>query len=368
MVRLNHSFFYGVLLVINSVRDIYLVVDGPECIFDSVENVMAHDLFSTLLNPNGHRVFCTKRTAEEVIFYDGVNLKKKIPSLPAESILLYSMPFIKITDPDYTNLGLMQIENKEISDDLHKGFDETLNTLALNIETTPQIKKKNDVAIVGMFNHRNEGDSLGDVEEIKKILKHLGLNVVSIWPSKNLSHLKQISSASTIISLPYGRKASGTLAKKTGAKMLEVDFPLGIEGTNCFINQIIKGMKIKCIENNEEVQNCKKVVAKSLKWLENKSFLVVSDPAYAEGLGSILRNYSKRTDVLKLEGENTYDKIMNLSLNDYDLIIGNAYICNVANKSLEFGFPSEKTHFLTYRPILGYKGFVELINRIVNAL
>lgn len=120
------------------------------------------------------------------------------------------------------------------------GYSDLLFSLAKNIPTNdvPE-RKKTNIAIVGNLFDRNEGDCIGNVEELKNICTQLGLDVVSIWlDGGNYEDVLRANEAGTILSLPYGRKAAKMLAKRLDADLLELDVPFGIQNTISFIQKL----------------------------------------------------------------------------------------------------------------------------------
>ena len=104
------------------------------------------------------------------------------------------------------------------------GYQEALTALAAAIEAVPL--EPNSIAVVGMLLDRREADRRADYDELAGYLAALGLDFCGFFPAFDVvdsSQLKDIAPASTIISLPYGRKAAHAISKKTGAKLIELD-------------------------------------------------------------------------------------------------------------------------------------------------
>ena len=88
---------------------------------------------------------------------------------------------------------------------------------------------------------RNEADQLANVTELERLLTGAGLECVSVWLSgRDPDHLARARHAGVLLALPHGRKAATRIAQRTGAKVVEVELPLGLPATHAFVRAASK--------------------------------------------------------------------------------------------------------------------------------
>ena len=414
--KFNHTYLNGVYLAMNAIKDSYLLLDGPSCAYNKLHSIAkTHDLFSDLIRQNStHRICCTRVRANQSIVNDRSDeisrlLLRISKEKDCSAVFTCSMPMATITGIQYdlivnetqnkTKIPLIEIPSKSLQGDWLDGYEETLISIARKINFKENLKKTNNVAIVGYMFDRNEGDHLGNLKELQRIISGLSLNLVSVWLNGgSFCELQNIEKAQTIISLPYGRRAAREIAKKTKSDLIELDLPFGIKNTKDWISAIAKKLnrakeaKVLIEKEIQEIAPIVNLIAPD--YFMGKTFSFYGDPYLTHAITNSLMELGGKIDHAIIFGtpnsnknltfyntpsfqifyEPIYGDAFNIDTSKTDLLIGNSYIFNLLQTKnnqkpyLELGYPSFYYHCLITSPFLGFKGYINFLNRIVNNL
>lgn len=289
-------YLLGVYLGLNAVSDAGLVVDGLPCATVKADFIAGnHDLYSTLLSESGaHRVMCTgrppinpDRTPEKQI----AGIVESAANCGQFSVIvLTGLPFLKITGLDHEGLAagiggrapIAVVPSDSMGGDWLDGYAAFLDALARALPPAPGRRIKRSVALVGCLVDRLEGDSAGNLEELRRLLGFAGLELVSAWPSGgSAAELSRAARAELIISLPYGRKAARTLARRFGARLVETGLPAGLAGTRRWLAAVIRAAGLKGGLPKvylEEERRAAAAIAPALPALAHRRLLFCGDP------------------------------------------------------------------------------------------
>jgi len=416
-IRTNHPFLLGVYMAVNAIQDAYLVIDMNDCAFAKGLFFMGgHDWSSTLLDCEGyHRIAHTCTNIENVVMDRSDVISDLIFRVQGfekcSVVLLSAFPISHLTGNQF-DLIIRNIEKdlkkpvllippNSLSGDWLDGYSDTLATLARQIEMDNTEPEEDRVAVVGYMMDRNEEDHHGNLREMNRMLEALDLELVSVWLSGGqLSQLRNIGSAGTIISLPHGRKAAEIIAGRTGARLIETDIPFGMDNTGDWIMKIAStlGRESKAQQFiDREMMD----LIPMLEWVVPKVFL--HKTVYFQGDIHLLEGFHKLAYDLgcnvpllvgrgmekHFEGseyisglENTevlfepremllLNKIKSISENnEFDLAISDEFSLKLFpnSRKLIFGVPSETSHALYDSPFLGFRGCMCFLNKMANAL
>jgi nitrogenase molybdenum-iron protein alpha/beta subunit len=413
--RFGSSFMTGVYLGVNAIADLYLLVEGPDCVHMKTQYVQGnHDWLSTLTSVSGyHRVANTalhpahmSSSREEGL---SESLQRMVEHPAVAGVALTSMPMAFITGADYGRLAraasqaaqkpVYSIPGRSLSGDWIDGYEEVQAAMAAQVEPPPVRPPADQVAIVGNLFDRNEEDHAGNVRELERLLRGLGLEPVSIWyDGGKLERIRAIRDASTIISLPYGRRAARQVAKRLGARLIETGLPFGLGATETWIRQL--GDAFERRERAEQLiaTELARVVPR-LEWVvpyvfQNRQIGYVGDPFLLPGFVEYVRllgasvpfaiitnppTHAKRAlagselgvDLLIHPKMKTFLKFLlpRLKRGDAHLLVTNNHgIMPHDVALLEFGFPSMVRHALYDRPFLGFSGAMAFADSMSNAM
>ncbi len=413
--RQNYPFMVGVYLAVNAISDAFLLVDGPDCSHMKTQYVQGnHDWLSTLTDVSGfHRVantalhpFYMARSREPEIVD---MLGRMVAHEPAGVVLITPMPMAAITGVDYDRLArlaagdgskpVVAVPGRSLSGDWLSGYTLTLTSLAKGIDLSRAKPEPDTVALVGYLSDRNEGDHRANLRDLRRLLASLGLEVCSIWLSGgSFQELREVGRASRIISLPYGRRAARTLARRLDVPLLETALPFGLDGTSRWLRQIAaetgRTDRVEALIDEELTR-----VVPPLQWVVPAVFLhrtvsFIGDPYLLEGFLDLTAELgcrhgpmmvtaraghapelAERAAELGLIFDPTRKQMMShlepLHRNAVDLVVANSsgsHLMGGSTPVMEFGYPSFFTHALYDRPFLGYDGALAFIDSMANAL
>lgn len=408
----------GVYLAVNAIQDVYLVVDGPNCVFFRTAQIQGnHDWHSTLASCTGlHRVADTDCTTERAAVGDQRLLAERLKQVDAiegcRLILLTAMSPVALTGRQYDNvlaeLGgslkkpVVQVRSGSLTGDWLNGYFNTLEALAGQMEIDrPEDLRDEEVAIVGYLMDRNESDHRANLDEIKRLLEGLSLKMTSCWLSGDtVSDLTAAFRAGTVVSLPHGRKAAATLARRTGARLVECDLPIGLEATCSWLRQV-GGATGRTDKAEALIDSELSATVPKLKWilphaLLNKGLVLLgSDPYLLKAVAGAFDELGCRvalaacfsyrahqvepgpadTFLLNPDESDLMKDIARLKVEGvFHLAIANSrtvpLLTNLSGKIpfVELGFPSYYTHALTDNPFVGFSGLLKLVERLTNQM
>ena len=411
------AFTVGTYLGVNAIRDGFLVVDGPDCAYMRTQYIQGnHDYLACLSSVTGqHKVVNTALepgqamgSREEPL----VELFVEIASAAEVGCLLTtSMPMASVLGIDYdrlcrqagrrVNKPIIPIPGKSLSDDWLGGYEQTLDALARHIPLEDIAPGPEKVAVVGLLFDRNEGDCRANVAELESLLCGLGLEPVSIWlDGRNFENLGKIAEAGTIISLPYGRRAAKTLAKRIGAQLIETELPFGLPASERWVRQIAAACGRQEL-GETLIETCLARTVPSLEWVvpavfAKRRFAYIGDPHLLPGfvetvdlfggtLGfALVTNFSHHLtesgpvgNIKNLMVEPRTDSMVrflsaHLGPNRLDCVVTNSTCVDAMSPTdhaiVEFGFPSYNVHALYRRPYLGFEGALAFADTLANQM
>lgn len=406
------SFMVGVYVAVNAIADLFLLVEGPDCTYMKTQYVQGnHDWMSTLTSVSGTpRIANTALHPSQMSGSRERSLQEVLLAIASHedvrAVALTSMPMAFITGADYDRLTrdtalatgkrLFHIPGKSLSGDWLDGYSETLLSLAKQVELPAASPRPRSAAIVGYLFDRNEDDHLANLDELRRIFGALGIELCSVWLSGGtVEDLSDVQRASTILSLPYGRKAAQRVARRLGVPVVDMPLPVGFQRTEQFVRKL--GELFSVEERASAFIDAELAgLVPRLEWVvpfvfQNRTVGFVGEPHVLPGiydivsmLGATLRfalvtNRPSHAAGLSLPGTElvVHPRMKTLSRfmreqNDkggVDLLISNNVgITSLRGALLEFGFPSYLQHALYDRPFLGFRGAVALIDSMASAI
>jgi len=409
------SYLVGVYVAVNAIRDLYLLVEGPDCAHMKTQYVQgSHDWLSTLTSVAGlHRIANTALHPDVMSGsreHSLIETMQRIAGHPAvPGLAVTSMPMAFVTGADYqalvrqvaeqTGKPVVYVPGRSLSGDWLDGYAEVLLALADQLDFQGGSKARHKVAIVGHLFDRNEGDQVGNVAELQRMVSGLGLELVSVWLSgQGMADLHAARDAGTVVSLPYGRRAARRLAKRLGAELVELPLPFGLADSERFV-RLLGEATGRTAEAERFVDAELALVVPKLEWVVpyvflHRAFGYVGDPhllpglaSFLETLGAALRfavvlNRPTPTSPSQAAAPAGVEQLVHpktkamrqfvneqTSKHHVETIIA----CSAAqlgrNVALfDFGFPSMLRHALYERPFLGLRGALALADDLANCM
>ncbi len=414
--RVSLTFSIGVYLAVNAIRDAYLLVDAPDCAHLKTQFVQGnHDWFSTLTSTTGlHRIANTDLHPWKMVAArdDAVEqlLGRIAAHRPAGAALITSLPMATITGLDYerivrrvaaaTGKPVLDVPGDGLKGDWLDGYAVTCRSLARGLPLEGGSPRPGAIGIVGYLFDRNEGDHLANVAELRRIAEALGLSLESTWLSGGtVADLVRIRDAGVVVSLPYAREAARIVAQRTGARLVETDLPLGLQGTERWIRKVAEACEV--VHRADAVVDAEVGrPANRIQWvvstlLMHRRAVFVGDPHLAVGIADLAEELGMTVEswfvtnrklhaakLLERAGSaavvcdpqrNALNAALHplLSERRCDVLVTTSTCVNPGAPqaaTVELGFPSFYTHALEERPFLFGRGTVVLVERMMNEL
>jgi nitrogenase molybdenum-iron protein alpha/beta subunit len=433
--RRNHPYMHGVYMATNAVSDAILLVDGPNCSFFKTEHLFgAHDWRSTLLDAGGRqRIVNTDLHPDKVIVgHDerfSATLARLVDASDAGAVLACALPMAALTGIEYDRLIDQVVEDaaepcpvvpvpaRSLSRDWLHGYAAVLQAIAKEIDLPAPDPAPTRVAVVGHLMDRLEDDQRANVEELKRLMRGVGLELVSVWlDGGRYEELAQIARAGLIVSLPYGRQAARTLARRLDLPLVEAALPFGPDATRRMLMAVAEAA-----DRRPEAEHFIAAEQRELmlrwEWLVPKRTMhreigFMGDPHHMAGLCELasLLGMSVRLLVAyaaelpdlaapepegwpaEIHWEPRDSSVISDALmkptggRAIDLLIGNFHALHHVHglglhmdehtrakigglpRTLEFGFPSRGYHALYDAPFLGFMGARAFAARVADVL
>jgi nitrogenase molybdenum-iron protein alpha/beta subunit len=362
-----------------------------------------------------HRVINTALDPTRVLVSREKEIRDLLVQVSGEeevgAVLITSLPLATVLSIDYDRLcaearriadkPIFHVLGQSLSNDWLGGYAETLDVLARNISLEGAAPAEENVAVVGLLFDRNEQDCLGNVRELKRLSRLLGLETVSVWPDGgDFDELRRVKDAKTILSLPYGRKAARTLAERLHARLVELELPFGLRASERWLRQVAAAL------GREEragpvIEAELKNVLPPLEWVvpflfQQRRFGYIGDPYLLPGFlemieifgGStafaVVTNFAQHLD--DFDPADSIDNVMieprvekllefletHIASGQLDCLVTNSTCTEAARPDrhavVEFGFPSYNLHALYDRPSLGFRGFLAFADTLANQM
>ena len=408
--KLNHTFNTGIFLLMNAIPDICLYLDGPKCNYEKTMSIeKAHDMFSDIMQRDGyHRILCGGIGVERYIHNQTEVIFKQISKILEDKrfngVMVLPFTMSLATAFDYENI-INRLQNKYgspiffiSSETYEKDWVGAYDSAMLNVIQKLDFKKgkeeKEKVILVGHLFDRWEGDNLGNIKEMKRLLSGINLEVeVTLLDGRKLKEYPANINSNLIISMPYGKRTANYLSKKLNLDLLEVDLPIGLKSTEGFIkkiaaktNQEEKANKLITDELSSVIPKIDKILP---SYIINKNFIISGDQYLGPALMESIKELGGQTKKLIIIGDKLdnnivdcevlmapyYTEIYDMDISTIDYIVANSQIKNIMDyredeKKYNFvniGYPSEYFHCFTENAYFGFQGLLNLLNRIVNS-
>ena len=417
--RVNYPFFLGAYLAVNAIEDAYLLVDGPDCVFLKGMHIQGrHDLGSTLFDAEGnHRIVFTGSKGRETGEEARANMAEIVAEIGRQQgcgiVLVSSLtpcawPEERVSGDDpaagaaAVGANVIHVPGGSLEGDWLDGYGRVLSSLAQTVRPAGGSPADPDsVGIVGYFMDRREADHAANIEELRTMLAALSLDTVSIWLDGGpVRDLERIGEAATIISLPYARDAARGIAARTGARLIETDLPVGIEGTLRWIREVAAWYgREKAAETF--IDSRLSDLIPRLEWVVpqvflNRRFYISADPFLAAGLCDMVRELGGKVTGCTVTAREKHMAAISGKFSDQsftmvfeprenelkrelekvggggaDLYVGSSELQGFfsgAAACVELGFPSITRHAIFASPLFGLRGCLHLVQRIADEM
>ena len=420
-VPLNYvtPYFDGVYLAVNAIPDAYLVYDAHNCGYHKAEKIAgSHDLFSDLLRwDRMNRVVRTNIESREYIMGSDDKLSMKLRQVheryQPEVIFVARSNIVMIAGTDASmvvrdlqerfQVPLVLIPDHSVEHDYLTGY---LSTVTEFLNLLPFEGARDGETVVTLAGHlfdRHEGDQIGNVQELTRMLVGLGVRPGGVLlDGSPMAELRKLPRPDWVVDLAYDWDGAARLADRVGAQYLSSGLPLGLQGTQGWIERL--GATLGVEDRAEEyVDRELREIVPQLEWMlpryfVGRSVMIFADrlllphlSAFVSELGCHVSGVGC-TSVSYVRGaagasSHAIDSAPHLPLvpgeleaaveeaqrnGEVDLIIGNSLLRQILAHTgipfVELGYPANFHHCLHPAPYLGFGGVRVLVERMINAM
>lgn len=419
---LTPTFIDGLLLVTNAVPDTALIIDCANCGSDKFTMIGGlHDLGSSMTHwSRQQRARFSNIRADDMVLGTERKLRESVLELIAEKnprlVFLVQSSAVQLIGSDHdavaedieteTGVPILVVPPQPLSGDWLDGVAVALDTLAGRLELVDRDGDEDSVGVVGYLFERFEQDHAANVRELERMIEAIGCRMSRAWlDGSDTIASGAIGMASTLLAMPTGSRAASTLARRTGARVVECGLPLGIEGTGRWIRGVGEALgrgdlaeRFVDRELDQIVPRLERAVRRTFM---GRSAAVIGDPEQVEGLAELLGElgiavrlavpFGRREEVadhvtramatLQHPAEVLFDADFP-SVEDafrrlvgqkrLDFAIGSGGARDAAKELrlpyVEIGHPSYVRHALFDAPWLGYRGVLWIADTLFNLL
>ena len=308
-----------------------------------------------------------------------------------------------------TGVHVVHVAARNYDEDLYAGYALTIGTLLRRMDFGGGAarRKADEVCIVGNLFDRYEGDSIGNVAELRRMLAALGFRAPAIFFSgEPYAELCRAPEARSFLVMPHGASQLRTLEQlgPTGVDHVKTGLPMGLGGTKAWLR--IVGAHLGVADRAEafitsESARLKNHFEVARRQLGRRRFALFCEGERAAGLlathievgmtptlvGLLHLSAGGRAAVERELAEHygitlppsvrwlenpTPVAVRECDLGGAEVVIGTTIerelLVNEPKPWVEFGYPSELRHFLAPAPYLGFEGALRLLEQTCFAL
>ncbi|MGM0576059.1 MAG: nitrogenase component 1 [Myxococcota bacterium] len=304
-----------------------------------------------------------------------------------------------------TGVPVIPVNARNYEDDLYGGYAATIGAILKKLDWDEAEDREDVVSVIGYPFDRYEGDHQGNVAEIRRMLKMLGLRAESVLMSgEPWSQVEQVVHASAHVVLPYAHRQARVLKKRDQA-VAKTCLPMSLTGTQRWLEQVaeLAGVSSSRVERvvERERKRVRSLAEVAHRSLSGHRFAAFTDAPRAAGVIATLMEVGAVPEVVGVmhfrlggrerverELEETYGltmpedvhwledptpaEVAALRLSDCYFAVGTSIerellAHQVEGRFLEFGFPSEVRHYLFPTPYLGFAGYARFLQGVLQA-
>ena len=292
---------------------------------------------------------------------------------------------------------------RNYDDDLYAGYAHTLGAILRRLDFAGAAIRPDEVSVVGNVFDRYEGDQIGNVAELRRLLAGIGLSAPAILCSgEPFAQLSRAASARLHIVLPHAHSQTRVL-DQLGRDHLATGLPMGLQGTKAWLRAVAAATGGAARAEpfiEHELLAHKPLFEVARRALAHWRFAVFAEAPRAAGVVATLMEVGMvpevvgvlhfstggRADVERALAEHhglslpagvrflenpTSDQITAADYGGCDVVLGTTIereLIGARFPWVEFGFPSELRHFLRPHPWLGFHGALGLLEQVMHAL
>lgn len=410
----------GIFMLLVSAPDVWAVFDAPPCVPEIADRgMMGHAWRQRLLRRDGQdRLFTTSIEMDHMGALHDERLLRRLRRLIADgqrptAVMISEMAVSRVVGNDL-DLLTERVENAvgaparlvkfvSLNRDFLDSYDSGMVAMAEALPDEAFTGESDSVGLVGYLMDRPEADHLANVRELEALVGALGLPVSATWMSgRPLADLARVGESKWIVALPSGRRAAAKIASRSGATVIELPLPVGLDGTSRWLRTLGAALGRDAQAEDFIKQRLSQVVPLLTPFVTRlfagKRVAVIAEPGLAVGVDGYLRElgvdvigplYRCRRPPRAIAGTapipanrcdptvGSVQRLVKGALDDkarggLDLIICSSWEREVLAPwgvaFLELGFPSFFHRPLVDDPFVGFTGALHFANRLADKL
>jgi nitrogenase molybdenum-iron protein alpha/beta subunit len=386
--HLELPFLNGVYVAVDALRRCYLIVDGPYCVFTKAEMQYCHNLNCHLLPHLGHArvVHTASDSLKEEVASAVLDRTKMVERIFDQVCSLADADIVLTTSFDFhqllnfpleamaerfakdTSKLVCHVRSRSLGGTWLQGYGLVCETLAQAIPLQQGRRRRDAVAVVGYLFDRDEPDHRGNLEELRRMLHVIGLDLSTVWLSgEGLQALQSVQEAGLILSLPYARDAARILAERLGADLLEVDLPIGLQASEQMLQTVARHVGREELARQFLDKELASAVGDTQRHVlriisTNTARLVCNDPHLEQGLTALCGDLGLRIVDSSAPAEAGVLRCHELCFSP------TLSPPSPQGVHIPMGYPNYIDHPVVNTPLLGFAGFRNLVDRIAAAI
>jgi nitrogenase molybdenum-iron protein alpha/beta subunit len=193
--------------------------------------------------------------------------------------------------------------------DLYAGYAKLVLAIAQQVPWKQAATKPDEVTLLGYLFDRYEGDHQGNLQQLRGLLKMVGLNLGrTLFSGQPYADHLDAWTAGHVIELPYTLPVRKKLKRLLrGREPIVTDLPMGIRGSSRWVRTVAEAVgadlrKVEAQITSREAYVWKQVETMLDRW-RSRGVAVIAEPPLAAGLCSLLIELGLRPVYVGLRGE-----------------------------------------------------------------
>lgn len=323
----SHTPFFGVYLASHAISDALCMCHASVgCKVKTQQHLAPHDGIQDAHNRMRYSQFIdedliqgsTEQLESEIVAF-ARRLKSQLVVIDSSTpISLQAQPMAPVLERmrDKTGVDVIAVPTRNYQDDLYAGYAATIGAIfKRQFELYPPDPQPDEVSVVGLPFDRYEGDSLGNVAEMRRMLAGIGLKAPAIYlAGEPYAHLAHTTRARAHLLLPWAHAQARDLQKipQLQANTLhKLGLPVGFAGTKRWLESVAAALEIP--QNRAETfMQAELALAKPLaelarRKLRGRKFAIFAEAPRLAGLTTLLTELDMVPSVLAVTHFRTGD-------------------------------------------------------------
>ena len=415
----------GLNIAVHALWDAFMLMHcGVGCKHKTTSQLSTHDWARSVVDREGWTEVGDAELITGASDRIGPYLRSWYDRVEPSLIVVISVTFLDLTGEDLpftvkenaetVPCPVIRVSAPGTHGDMFLGYQNGLVAVLRMLDWKQATRHSKEVAILGYWFDRYEGDHAGNLQQLQLLLKMLGLQLGAVaFSGTSFTKLQRIPQAEHLLVFPLLVPKIKRLQRVIKREMTVVPLPMGLRPIAVWLKTVAKATQTYSAHLEQLIQRKEEVVRKKLTavslYTKGKRVAICADLPHAVGLCAMLSDLGVEVVLVALRGQSlgnasdfqeallqnevpvSEDMLVLLDpslhclgeelgalidLEDVDGIIASSTELNMVEQlpvpslipfGLEFGFPCKHYHTIRPAAYMGYTGILVLADRIVNA-